>query len=144
VLNTARDHPWREQKTWRRGVVDILGARRYFFHRTVDRSIQGFIGAVTQLLFNVFPALVYLVISVAVMLQLEWRLALLLLAFAPLPAISAAIATSEQTQRERTLLDRWARIYSRFNEVLSGIVTVRSFAMEDIEKERWSSKIVRH
>jgi ATP-binding cassette, subfamily B, bacterial len=103
----------------------------------LDRSIQGFIGAVTQLLFSVFPAVVYLLISVLIMLQLEWRLALLLLAFAPVPAISAAIATPEQTQRERTLLDRWARIYSRFNEVLSGIVTVRSFAMEDIEKERF-------
>jgi ATP-binding cassette subfamily B protein len=107
----------------------------------LDRGIQGFIGAITQLLFNVFPAVVYLVISVAVMLQLEWRLALLLLAFAPLPAITAAIATPEQTQRERTLLDRWARIYSRFNEVLSGIVTVRSFAMEDIEKERFLREV---
>lgn len=103
----------------------------------LDRGIQGFIGAVTQILFNVFPSILYLLISVVIMLQLEWRLALVLLAFAPLPAIIAALATPEQTQRERTLLDRWARIYSRFNEVLSGIVTVRSFAMEDIEKERF-------
>jgi ATP-binding cassette subfamily B protein len=103
----------------------------------LDRGIQGFIGAVTQLLFNVLPAIVYLVISVVIMLRLEWRLALLLLAFAPVPAIIAAIATPAQAQRERTLLDRWAKIYSRFNEVLSGIVTVRSFAMEDIEKERF-------
>jgi ATP-binding cassette, subfamily B, bacterial len=66
---------------------------------------------------------------------------LLLLIFAPLPAISAAIATPEQAQRERSLLDRWARIYSRFNEVLSGIVTVRSFAMEDIEKERFMREV---
>ena len=103
----------------------------------LDRSIQGFIGAVTQLLFNVFPAVVYLLMSVIIMLRLEWRLALLLIFFAPLPAILAGIAAPEQAQRERTLLDRWARIYSRFNEVLTGIVTVRSFAMEDIEKERF-------
>jgi ATP-binding cassette subfamily B protein len=103
----------------------------------LDRGIQGFIGAVTQLLFNVFPAIVYLIISIVIMLQLDWRLALVVLAFAPVPAITAAIATPEQTRRERTLLDRWARIYSRFNEVLSGIVTVRSFAMEDIEKQRF-------
>jgi ATP-binding cassette subfamily B protein len=103
----------------------------------LDRGIQGFIGAVTQLLFNVFPSVVYLMMSVVIMLRLDWRLAVIVLVFAPLPAITAAIATPEQTQRERTLLDRWARIYSRFNEVLSGIVTVRSFAMEDIEKERF-------
>jgi ATP-binding cassette subfamily B protein len=107
----------------------------------LDRGIQGFINAVTQLLFSVFPAIVYLVISVVIMLRLEWRLALLLLAFAPLPAVIAAIATPEQAQRERTLLDRWAKIYSRFNEVLSGIVTVRSFAMEDLEKERFLREV---
>lgn len=103
----------------------------------LDRSIQGFIGAVTQLLFNVLPALLYLVVSVFVMLRLDWRLALVVLAFAPLPAVIAAWAAPEQETRERALLDRWARIYSRFNEVLSGIVTVRSFAMEDMEKQRF-------
>ncbi|HEX2100654.1 MAG TPA: ABC transporter ATP-binding protein, partial [Candidatus Synoicihabitans sp.] len=103
----------------------------------LDRSIQGFIGAITQLLFNVFPALIYLVMSVVIMLQLNWKLALVVVAFAPLPAVVAAVATPEQTRRERNLLDRWAKIYSRFNEVLSGIVTVRSFAMEDIEKRRF-------
>ena len=103
----------------------------------LDRSLQGFIGAVTQLLFNVFPAVVYLAISIVIMLQLDWRLALVVIAFAPVPALIAALATPEQTTRERSLLDRWAKIYSRFNEVLSGMVTVRSFAMEDREKERF-------
>jgi ATP-binding cassette, subfamily B, bacterial len=103
----------------------------------LDRSIQGFINAVTQILFQILPAIVYLVLSIIVMLQLEWRLALLVMAFAPLPAIVAAAASPEQTRRERTLLDQWAKIYSRFNEVLSGIVTVRSFAMEDREKQRF-------
>lgn len=107
----------------------------------LDRSIQGFIAAVTQILFNVFPAVIYLVLSIVIMLRLDWRLALLVLAFAPLPALAAAIATPEQTRRERTLLDRWAGIYSRFNEVLSGIVTVRSFAMEDIEKQRFLREV---
>lgn len=109
----------------------------------LDRSIQGFLGAVTQLLFNVLPAVVYLGISLVVMIQLDWRLALIVFAFAPVPAIIAALATPEQTRRERTLLDQWARIYSRFNEVLSGILTVRSFAMEDMEKKRFLSDVAR-
>jgi ATP-binding cassette, subfamily B, bacterial len=107
----------------------------------LDRSIQGFLGAITQLLFNVLPAVVYLVISLIVMLRLDWRLALIVLAFAPVPALIAAFATPEQTRRERTLLDQWARIYSRFNEVLSGILTVRSFAMEDREKDRFLTDV---
>jgi ATP-binding cassette subfamily B protein len=107
----------------------------------LDRSIQGFINAVTQILFQILPAVVYLVLSIIVMLKLEWRLALLVIAFAPLPAIVAAAASPEQTRRERTLLDQWAKIYSRFNEVLSGIVTVRSFAMEDMEKQRFLNDV---
>lgn len=82
-------------------------------------------------------SLIFLVLAIAIMLLLEWRLALLVLVFAPLPAVIAAFAGPEQMRRERTLLDRWAKIYSRFNEVLSGIVIVRSFAMEDAEKSRF-------
>ena len=109
----------------------------------LDRSIQGFIGAVTQILFNIFPAVLYLGISIFVMVQLHWQLALVVLAFAPVPAIIAAIASPEQVRRERSLLDQWAKIYGRFNEVLSGILTVRSFAMEDTEKKRFLSDVTR-
>jgi ATP-binding cassette, subfamily B, bacterial len=107
----------------------------------LDRGIQGFINAVTQILFNIFPALLYLGISIFVMMKLNWRLAVIVLLFVPLPAIIAAFAGPEQTRRERTLLDRWAKIYSRFNEVLSGIVTVRSFSMESVEKKRFLSEV---
>ncbi|MHC1766560.1 MAG: ABC transporter ATP-binding protein [Verrucomicrobiia bacterium] len=116
------------------------------FHRTegvgaimtkLDRSIQGFLNAVTQLLFNVFPAVLYLAIAIGVMIELNWKLALLVVSFAPLPAIIAAFAGPEQTRRERTLFNQYVRIYSRFNEVLSGILTVRSFSMEDMEKQRF-------
>jgi ATP-binding cassette, subfamily B, bacterial len=103
----------------------------------LDRNIQGFIGALTQLSFNVLPSLLFLVVSVAVMVHLDWRLAVIVLAFAPLPVLIAAKAAPEQVQRERALLDQWSKIYSRFNEVLSGITTVRSFAMEDMEKRRF-------
>src|SRR4051812_24680367 len=36
----------------------------------LDRSIQGFINAVTQILFQILPAVVYLVLSIVVMVQL--------------------------------------------------------------------------
>ena len=103
----------------------------------LDRSIQGFVGAVTQILFNIVPSLVFLLISIWIMLRLDYRLALLVLVFAPLPALIAMKAAPEQVRRERTLLDQWSRIYSRFNEVLSGILIVRSFTMEEMEKQRF-------
>jgi ATP-binding cassette, subfamily B, bacterial len=107
----------------------------------LDRGIQGFINAITQILFNVFPAILYLAIAVFIMLRLDWRLACVVLFFAPIPALIAAYAAPEQTRRDRALLDRWAGIYSRFNEVLSGTVTVRSFAMEDREKNRFLTDV---
>lgn len=103
----------------------------------LDRGIQGFLNAVTQILFNIFPAVLYLLISLVVMFKLNWHLTLLVLCFLPMPALIAAVAGPEQTRRERTLLDQWVKIYSRFNEVLSGIITVRSFSMEDAEKRRF-------
>src|SRR4051794_29921889 len=103
----------------------------------LDRSIQGFTAAVSMVLFNVLPSVIFLIVAIWIMLSLDWRLALVVLVFAPVPALISMRAGPEQTRRERSLLDRWAHIYSRFNEVLSGIVVVRSFAMEDAEKARF-------
>ena len=50
----------------------------------LDRSIQGLVGALAELAFNVVPAAAYLVLSIAVMFRLDARLAVLVLAFAPL------------------------------------------------------------
>jgi ATP-binding cassette subfamily B protein len=107
----------------------------------LDRGIQGFVNALHEIAFNALPAAVYLVISAVVLLRLDVRLAGVVLLFAPLPALVAAYAAPAQTRRERALLDRWARIYSRFNEVLSGIVTVKSFAMEHAEQRRFLSDV---
>jgi ATP-binding cassette, subfamily B, bacterial len=103
----------------------------------MDRGIQGLVTALSELAFNLLPGLAYLLMAILVMLKLNSQLALVVLVFAPLPAVIARWAAPEQTRRERNLMDRWARIYARFNEVLSGIVTVKSFAMEDAEKQRF-------
>ena len=107
----------------------------------LDRSIQGFTGALSLILFSVLPSVLFLGIAVWIMLGLDWRLAAVVLALAPAPALIAMLAAPEQTRRERSLLDRWAHIYSRFNEVLSGILTVRSFSMEELEKRRFLSDV---
>jgi ATP-binding cassette subfamily B protein len=107
----------------------------------LERGIQGFVSAVSEVAFNVIPAATYLLISIAVMLKLEWRLALLVLVFAPMPVLIAQWAGPRQTSRERNLMDRWVKIYQRFNEVLSGIITVKSFAMEEREKQRFLHEV---
>lgn len=107
----------------------------------LDRGIQGFLTALSEVVFNLVPAFTYLTLAIIVMVQLDWRMTLLVLAFAPLPAIIAAWAAPNQSKRELYLMNAWGKIYSRFNEVLSGIVTVRSFAMEDYEKNRFLSNV---
>jgi ATP-binding cassette subfamily B protein len=103
----------------------------------LDRGINGFVGALSELVSGVLPALAYLAISLVVMLRLDARLSLVVLFFAPLPALIGAWAAREQTRRERALLDRWVQIFSRLNEVLAGIAVVKSFVMEDEEKRRF-------
>jgi len=103
----------------------------------LDRGITGFLTAMAELAFNTFPAVIYLCFSLVLMFHLDWRLSLIALAFAPAPAMIGIWAAPEQMHRERRLLDRWSAIYSRFNEVLGGITTVKSFVMEDAEKRRF-------
>jgi ATP-binding cassette subfamily B protein len=71
------------------------------------------------------------------MLRLDPRGTLLVFAFLPLPTIVTALTVKEQESREKELMHRWSSIYARFNEVLSGIVTVKSFTMEEHEKKRF-------
>lgn len=107
----------------------------------MERGIQGFVDAIAKISFNILPALAYLIIACAVMLKLDWRLFLLVLIFTPIPALIAARAAPVQTHREHTLLDNWAGIYGRFNEVLSSITMVRSFAMEGREQRNFLSDV---
>jgi ATP-binding cassette subfamily B protein len=69
----------------------------------LDRSIQGFAGAVSLVLFNILPSAIFLVIAVAIMLQLDWRMALLVLIFGPLPALIATRAPPARAFSARPL-----------------------------------------
>lgn len=103
----------------------------------VNQSIAAFVAAFADVAFNVLPTIAYLAISIFAMMRMEWRLALAVLVFTPLPALIGARAASEQTDRERRLMERWTKLYSRLNEVLAGIRTVKLFAMEDSERNRF-------
>jgi ATP-binding cassette, subfamily B, bacterial len=107
----------------------------------LNHGINGFVTGISDLAFNILPGIIYLAISVVIMFRLDWRLSLLVVFFAPLPAMIGVAASHEQTARESSLLYRWGLIFSRFNEVLSGIVTVKSFAMEEAERQRFMGEV---
>ena len=93
--------------------------------------------AITSIAFSVLPAIAYLSLALIAMLRLDWRLTVVVLIFVPLPALLAMKAAPVQRHRERFLMEKWAGIYARFNEVLGAILTVRSFSREDYEKKRF-------
>jgi ATP-binding cassette subfamily B protein len=103
----------------------------------LNQSVTAFVGAFGELAFNMLPAIVYLALSVVAMWRMEWRLAIVVLIFTPMPALIGAWAAREQTARERRLLEHWTRLYSRLNEVLAGIRTVKVFSMEQEEHHRF-------
>ncbi|HET7598959.1 MAG TPA: ABC transporter ATP-binding protein [Gemmatimonadales bacterium] len=103
----------------------------------VNQAVTGYVTAFSDIGFNLLPTLLYLVIALVAMTRLDWRLSLAVVAFTPVPALIGARAAPEQTRRERRLVERWTSIYGRLNEVLAGIVTVKSFAMEEAEQRRF-------
>jgi len=103
----------------------------------LDRGIQGVVTGLSDLMFNALPAAIFVLAAGVVMFQLDPRATLLVFAFLPLPTLFTALTVKEQASREKELMQRWSSIYGRFNEVLSGIVTVKSFVMEDHEKTRF-------
>jgi ATP-binding cassette subfamily B protein len=77
--------------------------------------------------------LVFLILSLITMLNLDWRLSLVVIAFLPLPSLIGAWAAREQAQRERRLIGTWSHLYPRLHETLGGILTVKGFAQERTE-----------
>ena len=126
--------------------VDRLHSLPLSYHREqsvgatmtkIQRGVSGTMSAFTEVMVQLLPSVIYLCVSLVVMLSIDVRLSVCVLLFAPLPAVIGALASSEQMRREQSLLQRWTRIFARFNEVLSGIVVVKSFVMEEREKRRF-------
>jgi ATP-binding cassette subfamily B protein len=141
---------WRVRLAFQYALLDATVGRLHdlpmVFHRDqragdlmtkIDRGVQGLASAFAELAFNVLPAVVYLCFSTVMMARLHLKMTVAMLVVLPVPALIGALAASRQTRRDSALLDRWGKIYARFNEVLGGIATVKSYAMEHQEKQRF-------
>lgn len=107
----------------------------------IERGIAGLSNALHDVLTRQFPALVYLTASTVAMLLLDFRLALTVIAFAPLPALLGGWAESAQRAREQRLYEQRSSVFARFNEVLTGLVAVKTSVMEEQEKRRFLSGV---
>ncbi|MDB4909507.1 MAG: putative type multidrug transport system, ATP-binding and permease component [Gemmatimonadetes bacterium] len=136
------DYRLREALLGKLGVLPLSYHQRESVGGTVNRvnrGIDGYVNAFSEIAFKLTPALAYLILATVALFRLEWRLAVIVLAFTPLPALIGVWAAREQTERERKLMQRWTTLYSRLNETLDGIRIVKSFAMEEVERRRFLS-----
>ncbi len=139
-VRLALDFALRERVTKRLHELPLSWHQQHTVGGTVSRvntSVHGFVTAVAELAFKALPAACYLALALAAMLNLDWRLALAVCVFAPLPALIGMRAAPEQTRRDRALLAHWTATFGRWTEVLGGIRTVKAFAMERQEGERF-------
>jgi ATP-binding cassette, subfamily B, bacterial len=145
---------WRARVGVQRALLDATVGRLHAlplsYHRSesvgatmtrLDRGVQGVGSAFSEVVFKLFPALVYLGLSAAMMARLNGVLTCAIMGLMVAPALIGVQAASRQTTRDHALLDRWRKIYARFNEVLGGIATVKSFAMEHEEKQRFMRQV---
>ncbi|WP_437895297.1 ABC transporter ATP-binding protein [Sorangium sp. So ce124] len=107
----------------------------------VDRGITSLMDCLSSVAFQLFPALVYLVVSLGIMLRLSPLLALVAVGFIVPPLLLGRATTARLVEREREVLDRWCGIYNRFQQVLSGIKTVKAFAREADEHARFIGSV---
>lgn len=107
----------------------------------LDRGITAFMEALSSVAFQVLPAFVYLSLSLVFMLRLSPTLALVAVAFVVPPLLLGRRDMRGLVELERSILDRWCRIYDRFQQVLAGMKTVKSFAREEEEQEQFVSSV---
>jgi ATP-binding cassette subfamily B protein len=139
-VRLALDFSLRQRVTARLHQLPLAYHQRHTVGGTINRvntSINGFVTAIGELAFKVLPAIAYLGLALAALLQLDWRLAIAVCAFAPLPALIGMRAAPEQTRRDRALLSHWTATFGRWTEVLQGLRTVKGFAMERAEEKRF-------
>ncbi|HEY9724638.1 MAG TPA: ABC transporter ATP-binding protein [Oscillatoriaceae cyanobacterium] len=93
----------------------------------------------TSVLVNLFQDLFSVLGAIAVMLQMNWRLALVSFAVVPLVAISATIFQKLARKAWREVRVRLARINATLSEDFSGMRVVQIFAREARQSEEFKS-----
>ena len=107
----------------------------------VDRGITAFMEALSLVAFQVLPSVAYLALSLVFMLRLSPALAVVAIVFVVPPLVLGRRAMRRVVELEGAIMDRWCRIYDRFQQVLAGMKTVKSFAREQEEQARFVSSV---
>ena len=107
----------------------------------LDRGIATLMDGLSSIAFQIVPSLAYLILSTVIMMRLNPALAVVALSFVIPPVLVGRRGAGRLSDQERELMDRWCHIYNRFHQVLAGIKTVKAFAREGHEHERFVSSV---
>ncbi len=81
-----------------------------------------------------------LIAVMVILFNINWKLALCLLAPLPAVAIISAVFWKSISQLHNRMGQKWARFHMHLNESLSGIRVVKAFAQEDYENAKFTSR----
>ena len=148
-MTTGGEPRRRSRAAMRRELFSHLQQLSLSFHnRSRSGELLNKVASDTNLIRDVFSdwaihfaaQILMLIGVVAVMLAMNWQLALIVLAtlpmlFAVLYFLNRQIRLSARTQRNQE-----GKVISRLNEVLSSIALVQAFGREDFEHERFATE----
>jgi ATP-binding cassette subfamily B protein len=107
----------------------------------IDKAVHSFCEVLFDIGFKTLPNVLYLASTAVFMVMLSRELSIVALIFAPIPAIIGYFWGRVWEKREELMFKRWVAIFSRFHETLSLIKTVKSFVMEDRERNRFLTEV---
>jgi ATP-binding cassette subfamily B protein len=102
----------------------------------IHRGVYGFTEGVFDATLNLLPAIVFVVAAAGFMVWLDWKLTLVVLGFAWIPAWISFKTGSALRDKERAVSERWEKAYGRLSEGLSLFKIVKAFCMEQHERRR--------
>ncbi len=102
-------------------------------------KIRAFINDVAV---ELFLALSVVTFTLAFMFAYSWRLALLVSGAVPLFAILYAVTNRMNRRTQRTMMERAAELESHFVESISGVATIKRFAIEEHAEFRTETRFV--
>jgi len=109
------------------------GGLRY----AIESSAPQTAGAFTDVAYRLVPTVVYVAVAAFGMCRLQPALAAVVLCLVPIPAALAAVAAPRQAARDAMHHTFWRRLWAWYGEVLHGMGTVRAFANERAEEDRF-------
>lgn len=109
----------------------------------LEQAAEGFSNAFSEVAFNLTPILISGIVALGIMATIDWKIALGVLFFAPIPILVQRAATREAGRRDLLRILGFARIYSRLTVLMERLLTVQAAAQERNEGRRFLKGIKR-